>query len=120
MPYEMILRLFDEGTYVWIDSECKVLSGRTGKEVFTYSGDRSNIQYVRLYNTENGKKYYRAIARHHVSWIIGSRADIPEGWQVHHRDTDQTNDRYKNLICCHPNDHRKLHEEKEELDSIPF
>jgi len=54
----------------------------------------------------------------HLIWMWNTGVVIPEGWQVHHKDEDPTNNNWTNLIAVHPIDHEKLHAEAKE--EVPF
>ena len=69
--------------------------------------------YVRLY--WNQKKKVIGVAR--LVWMSVTLTVIPRRYEVHHRDEDKSNNAWENLLCLHKLDHRKLHEEQEE---IPF
>lgn len=57
--------------------------------------------------------YYQCKRRylefHRLVWLANARCDIPDGWEIHHRDEDQESNGWKNLFCLHKLDHAKLH-----------
>lgn len=55
----------------------------------------------------------------HLVWMFYTNCVIPEGWEIHHRNEDPTDNSFNNLICVHPIDHRKLHAVKDE-EEVPF
>lgn len=51
-------------------------------------------------------------------WMWNTNSVLPDGFEVHHRDEDCTNNDFNNLIAVHPVDHSKLHASAEE--DVPF
>lgn len=60
---------------------------------------------VRIYyaNKRRYLEYQRLV------WLSRSGCPIPAGWEIHHRNADQLDNRWQNLFCLHPEDHKKLH-----------
>ena len=54
----------------------------------------------------------------HLIWMWNTNCVLPDGFEVHHRDEDPTNNNFDNLIAVHPLDHGKLHAEVKE--EVPF
>lgn len=68
---------------------------------------------LRISPTEKVKILYNRLI-----WILATRHVIPEGWEIHHRDEDwESSNAFKNLLCLHPDDHKKFHTSN---DPIPF
>jgi hypothetical protein len=42
-------------------------------------------------------------------WLAGARRPIPKGFEIHHRNTDTSDNRWLNLFCLFGKDHSKLH-----------
>lgn len=98
-----ILAAFDAGRYLLVDNKITLPNG---KALYTYTGkDSAKHLFVRIHY----RNRRRGVAVHRVIWIVSTRSTIPSGWEVHHRDLDPTNNRFDNLFCLHPLDHRKLH-----------
>lgn len=79
-----------------------------------FYGRHGKYPFIRLYS--NGERH---IALHRVIWIVGTGSPIPEGWEIHHWDEDVMNTAFDNLLCLHPNDHRKFHRDVED-EEMPF
>ena len=60
---------------------------------------------VRIYY--GGARRYLEFQR--LVWLARAGQPIPDGWEIHHRNADQTDNRWENLFCLHPADHKKLH-----------
>lgn len=56
----------------------------------------------------------------HLIWMWNTNTVLPDGFHVHHRDEDPTNNNFDNLIAVHPMDHDKLHAVVEDTDTVPF
>ena len=112
---EKLIELFDLGLYSANLAEGTIFN-RWGKEVRWYKGNAENHRFVRIYG--NGGS--RATSIHRIIWIVGCRTSIPVGWEVHHRNLDCTDNRFSNLFCLHPVDHRKLHSGMDLIDDTPF
>lgn len=54
----------------------------------------------------------------HLIWMWHTNSVLPDGFEIHHRDEDCTNNDFNNLIAVHPIDHGKLHAGVEE--EAPF
>lgn len=57
--------------------------------------------------------YYRATSGdraylHRDTWV-SHYGEIPEGWDIHHKDHDKTNNHIENLHCLSKSDHARLH-----------
>lgn len=94
--------------------EGRVYQIETGREVTPYTGNKEGHKYIRVYG--NGVK--KSLAVHRAIWMIMTGEPIPEGWEIHHRDENNKNNLFDNLICLHPFDHRKMHGTYKE--EVPF
>lgn len=118
---EDIIRLVAKGRYN-IDIESGIItSGRTEKEIFTYSSERSPNLWVRLY----AAPAYRALPVARLVWIVATGTPLPDGWEIHHIDLDPLFNGFENLLALHPKDHNKFHNgiiggSKVEEDDVPF
>jgi hypothetical protein len=54
----------------------------------------------------------------HLVWMWHTNYVLPDGFEIHHRDEDCTNNEFDNLLALHPIDHGKLHASVEE--EVPF
>jgi len=79
----------------------------------------ANHKFVALFGTFNGKKCRRGIALHRLIWMDKLKIVIPRNWHIHHLDNDPTNNSFKNLVCLHPEDHKKFHYDQT-TEEIPF
>jgi hypothetical protein len=119
-----IIKLFEDGKYKVDPNKGTVISGRTGKPLFWYVGGwkagrgapdhETASRWVRLFSVPKA----RAIQISHCVWLYMARVPIPDGFQIHHRDTDQTNNCWKNLFCLFHKDHTKLHNGNGEVDDL--
>jgi hypothetical protein len=50
----------------------------------------------------------RAVAVHRIVWMSVRRKLVPDGYDIHHRDGDRRNNRYKNLRAMTAAKHRAL------------
>lgn len=82
-------------------------------EVFNSKDEKLSIyygkldrKYVRLYD---GRKSRREISLPKLIWMFGTKSIVPDGFEIHHRDTYSENNNFNNLICLHRRDHQKLH-----------
>lgn len=105
-----VIELFNAGKYRIVDNQ---ICGRKGKPLYVYTNKKSEHTWVRLFAP--GKS--RVVPTAHAVWMITTQCVIPDGWEIHHKNTDPTDNSFENLICCHPMDHRKLHAE---LTEAPF
>ena len=72
------------------------------------------IIYDNIKFTPSGNGYYRATSREkHISLhrykYKKEIGDIPDGWDIHHKDGNRLNNNIKNLMCISKSDHTKLH-----------
>jgi plasmid replication initiation protein len=101
---EEILKLSARGQYI-ADLESGVILTKQGHYKKPYIGGEGNALYTKL--KHQGK--YKTISVHRLIWMVGTGHTIPESWEVHHRDENNRNNCFTNLICLHPIDHKKLH-----------
>lgn len=120
-----VLRLFDEGRYS-LDPDTGIIYSRKGKELYTYVGDKTDVndkrKWVRLYAAPG----HRAMAVANVVWIVMTRCEIPAGCEIHHDNENEEDNRFSNLFCIHGKDHNRLHAMRRRLlgaaveDDTPF
>jgi hypothetical protein len=67
--------------------------------------DKGDHLFVRLH----WNKGRIGISLAKVVWMSVTNRVVPHGFEVHHRDEDQTNNVWSNLFCLYNLDHRKLH-----------
>lgn len=46
--------------------------------------------------------------------------EIPDGWHIHHKDKDKSNNSIENLECLSPSDHAQIHHFPREIDKAPL
>lgn len=114
-----VIQLFKDGVYK-VDLENGLIIKRDGKPIATrIKGGRYGTYYkVRLYD---GTKM-REMTLHAAVWTGHTLREIPEGFEIHHRDKDHSNNRWTNLFCLFKLDHRKLHDSEDllEHEETPF
>lgn len=103
-----ILRLLRRRVYV-VDLETWEVTGPKG--IVTPVPDEQGYLFVRLY----WERKRKMIAVHKLVWMAGSGRPVPPQFEIHHRDEDNTNNAWTNLLCVHKLDHAKLHAE-----AVPF
>lgn len=109
-----VLDLLNSGRYI-IDIDLGEIYKRNKEPLYTFTNSQSDHRWVRLFKHPK----YKCIPVSHAVWMFASQTIIPEGWEVHHIDTDPANDSFKNLMCLYPTDHRKLHQALK-LEEAPF
>lgn len=120
-----VLALLDAGTYT-VNLETGEVIGPRGPVTphpFKRRGNGGHVDYyVRLYTTTAaGVKLVKSIALHRLVWMTATRSPIPDGFEIHHRDENPRNNAFRNLLCLHTLDHRKMHENEAAADEpIPF
>lgn len=74
------------------------------RETVEWGGSRWSLRNNGYYGRTTGKRdmMHRAVWEHH-------NGPIPDGWDVHHRDRDRTNNDIANLECLPKHEHTKLH-----------
>lgn len=50
----------------------------------------------------------RTIVRAKLVWMIGARQEVPAGFEIHHLNGDNQDDRWENLVAVMADDHRKV------------
>lgn len=113
LSQEEILDLLQSGVYSACP-ETGTVRNRRGRVITPFTDDYGR-RFVRLYYRRKRK----AIVVSRLVWMSVAGCVIPDGFEVHHRDHEVTNDVWRNLILLHRLDHRKLHEDDED-DEIPF
>jgi hypothetical protein len=89
----------------------KVLSQRINRRRGSRRGDaRVDIRF---------KNLRRSMTVSRLVWMSNTGVLIPPGFEIHHRNEDCSDNRWKNLLCVFSLDHMKLHEFDDE-DDIPF
>jgi len=117
-----IIELFHQGKYSCDLETGDVFSGKTGKKLFMFIGNDEGMLWTRLYASPK----MRSLTVSHIIWIIGNQIAIPEGFQIHHRNVQNTDNRYENLFALFHLDHKKLHNNEDLIarfdgdDEIPF
>jgi hypothetical protein len=107
-----VLAAIRAGLYA-VDADTGSVTNRRGKPV-AFVVKPSGRRFVRLY--VRGKVKAIAVAR--LVWMSVAGRTIPKGFEIHHRDEDNSNDAWNNLICLHALDHLKVHAATD--DEVPF
>jgi len=55
-------------------------------------------------------------------WMVGAQSPVPKGWQIHHNNSEKDVhvNSFDKLLCLHPTDHRKVHDDWGDVDDVPF
>lgn len=116
MPPDVLLDLILSDKYL-IDLDLGIVQSTiTKKELYTFRNKRwGNHLFIRLYCGS----YRKGISVSRVIWIKGSGCLIPEGWEIHHINENPLDNRFENLCCLHPIDHKKRHQAQEQ-ENAPF
>jgi hypothetical protein len=107
-----IIQLFRDGFYK-VDLEKGIVIGKSGKPLKPKMGGRTK-QYLKIRMYHEGR--VRELPLAHAVWLAGSMRDIPEGFEIHHKDTNLEHNWWTNLFCLFELDHRKLHNGHKLLD----
>lgn len=114
---EEIIALFDQGAYK-VNPEKGIISRRDGRKLYTFFGGKEGngdeALWCRLYS--RGKM--RSLPVAHCIWMYKTHRSIPDGFEVHHRNTDKQDNRWKNLFCLFSMDHRKLHLDNGDVEDL--
>ena len=98
-----VLGLVRSGAYR-VNLETAEVVGPKGDVIKPWGVGRDR-RFVRLY----GFGGVRTIFVNKLVWMVGTDSLLPDGFEVHHRDFDRTNDRFGNLLALHKVDHKKMH-----------
>ena len=110
-----ILEWLQDGTFTIADGKVYTSSGR---ELTQRINKRKRCEHgdPRVDLCYGGQRVSVHVS--HLIWMWHTDCVLPDGFQVHHRDEDPTNNSFDNLIAVHPLDHEKLHANAEE--EVPF
>lgn len=77
---------------------------RGARESVEWNGSKWSLRDNGYYGRTTGARdmMHRAVWEHY-------NGPIPDGWDVHHKDRDRTNNDISNLACMSKSDHTKLH-----------
>lgn len=106
---ELILDWLQRGVY---SVEGETVRNRHGELVAPRRRGGRNAEkrwQVRLY----AEGCRACIALHRLVWMNGANSTVPPGWEIHHCDENADNNAFDNLLCLHPVDHKKVHDETE-------
>jgi hypothetical protein len=129
LTHEEIIALFNASVYR-VDPNRGIVMDRRGKRLYTFPGGQSRSRqstkqsarqrsltekpdtetftealWVRLYS----RRKMRSLPVAHCVWLYVAQRPIPDGFEIHHRNTLKTDNRWRNLYCLFDLDHRKLH-----------
>ena len=122
---EELIRLLDEGiikvdletTELWVNGN-KIAPYLNGADNRGGQEDHKRWSFgLRI----DGRR--RTITRSKMVYLAGSRKLIPLGNEIHHKDEDNENDKWSNLISVSFEDHKKFHYEDQDTESdgeVPF
>jgi hypothetical protein len=110
-----ILDLIRSGKYR-VSSDTGEVFGRFKDKPLTPYSKPCGHRFIRIYHAGKSKKI-TAVAR--VIWMACTGKTIPEGFEIHHLNNDNTDDSWKNLVCVHKEDHKKLHAH-DKSEPVPF
>lgn len=84
--------------------------------------NRSDTSDIRFDIRSKGRR--KTVFLHQFVWMFHTRYPIPDGFEVHHVDEDNTNNDFSNLVLLHPVDHTKIHNKyqltTDSYSDIPF
>lgn len=77
---------------------------KSARPTVEWNGSKWSLRNNGYYGRTTGKRdmMHRAVWEHH-------NGPIPEGWDVHHKDRDRTNNDIANLMCLPKDEHTRLH-----------
>jgi hypothetical protein len=108
LTQQEVLDLFHQGRY-YVDPDTGIVySGKTRKPLYTFYGNKDK-QTKRKWCRVFAYPRSRAMPVSHCVWLWKTRTPIPPGFEIHHRNEDGSDDRWKNLFALHELDHKKLH-----------
>lgn len=117
-----VLRLLREGEYR-VDPSTGTLYGPRGFAIAPWSDpNEGGRMLVRVYY--QGRR--RGISLAKLVWMSVAKRVVPNGFEIHHRDEDLSNNTWDNLYCLFTKDHKKLHnrnllvDNTEYSDEVPF
>ena len=114
-----LLEAVETGAYIVDLDKGTIVSRRTKKELFmhnrVYPPKEPGHWFVRLYY----KGHFICTSRARIIWMLGHRREVPEDFEIHHKDEDAESDGFENLICIYGPDHKKLHRNGKATDP-PF
>lgn len=99
-----------------VDLDTGEVTTASGRRLVPFSNRTDRRRFVRLHM--GGRRRGIAVAR--LVWMAATMRLIPEGFEIHHEDEDCGNDARRNLICLHPDDHRKVHGQAVSTEEVPF
>lgn len=107
-----IIKLLRHKVYA-IDPDTGTVSQGWGdfKTLRPYVGNKEGHLFIRLYF--GGKRKTIAVSR--LVWMAVTLCPIPPEFEIHHRDEQPDNNNWRNLLCYHKLDHRKIHDH-----DVPF
>ena len=112
-----VLRWITEGVFqIERGEETRII--KNGQELVQRINKRKNSHRgdPRVDLWHEGKR--RSCNVSHLVWMLCTGRVIPEGFEIHHADEDPLNNSFENLVCVHPLDHGKLHNQVG--DEVPF
>ena len=87
-----------------------VADKRSGKDHYRWNGGQSIDQrgYVQVLVPPERRKGHRYQSQHRIVWE-DANGPIPEGYIVHHKNENKTDNRIENLECISRKEHSHLH-----------
>ena len=111
MSYQHMLYLLSIGKYA-ADPDTGAIYNKHNRLLKPFHRPDQQHLFVRLFDHELSS----SIGVGRLVWMSVTKEVIPNGWQIHHRDEDPSNNAWNNLLCLHPLDHLKIHDKQ----PIPF
>lgn len=106
MTPDELLEILEEGRYHVCPQTGELIKQiGVGGRVITPAYDKSGRAFVRLY--ANNKR--KTIFLNRLVWMSVTKSVIPEGFEIHHWDSNHANNAFDNLYCLHKMDHDKVH-----------
>lgn len=109
-----VLGWLQDGTFTIEDGE---VYSRTGRKLTQRINKRKRCEHG---DPRVDLVFSKRISLHvsHLIWMWNTNSVFPDGFEIHHRDEDPTNNNFDNLIAVHPLDHGKLHAGV--VEEVPF
>lgn len=74
-------------------------------EGYTFRRDKKTGYYLSSKKIKNGKR----IRLHVYVWEYINKQEVPEGFEVHHKDLNKFNNEPENLVALSPEEHAEIH-----------
>jgi len=105
---EEVLVWLREGLFTIEDGE---IFSRFGNKLTAHINRRRGMESGDLRVGLNYQGKRRNVNVSHLVWMWNTDRCVPDGFEIHHKDEDSSNNNWYNLICVYYEDHPKLHHE---------